>query len=212
MTPLPIPRTTLTVAVALVALVGCQPSQARAVPSVAQIGGDLKCVNGDHGFEDFQAGWGFCYPGTWKYTERSQGSQSPPGLDLTFDITNAPATPVPCPSATPPPPATVTPSASPSPLPSNTPCSGQFAFMIISTYERGNASDLAGWEQANITPPQAMDPIAWGNSVQAGRLADGRRIALTPHHVVILDLHSSGGLLDIETEMSSRLATWVFSF
>ena len=84
--------------------------------------------------------------------------------------------------------------------------------MIISTYERGNASDLAGWVQANIAQPPAMDAIAWGNAVEAARLADGRRIALTPHHVVILDLHSSGGLLDIETEMSNRLGTWVFSF
>jgi len=33
---------------------------------------------------------------------------------------------------------------------------------------------------------------------------------LTPHHVVILDLHS--GLLDLETEMSARLNSWKFSF
>jgi hypothetical protein len=42
------------------------------VPSVAQIGADLNCVSGDHGFEDAAAGWGFCYPGTWKYIEKSQ--------------------------------------------------------------------------------------------------------------------------------------------
>ena len=55
-----------------------------------------------------------------------------------------------------------------------------------------------------------MTAITWGNAVEAGQLADGRRVALTQHHVVILDLHS--GLLDLETEMSSRLSTWKFSF
>jgi hypothetical protein len=204
MTPLPIALKTLATAAMLLVLAGCQPSQTRAVPSVAQIGADLKCVNGDHGFEDLQAGWGFCYPGTWKYTEKSQGSQSPPGLDLTFDITNVPPTPVPCASPT-------TPSPT-SPRPSSTPCSGQFAFMIISTYERGNATDLAGWAHANMPSTLTMDPITWGNAVQAYRLSDGRRIALTPHHVVIMDLHTGEGLLDLDTEMGSRLNTWVFSF
>src|SRR5438128_7994397 len=125
-TPLPIPRKILT-AVALVALVGCQPNYPRPVPSVPQIGSNLQCPKGDHGYEDPQAGWGFCYPGTWRYTERSQASQSPPGLDLTFDITFVPPTPTPCPSPSP------SPSASPgaSPLPAASPCSGDFAFMII---------------------------------------------------------------------------------
>src|SRR5881227_3057845 len=48
-----------------------------------QIGPDLKCSVGDHAFEDAQAGWGFCYPGTWKYNERANQSASPSGLDLT---------------------------------------------------------------------------------------------------------------------------------
>ena len=39
------------------------------VPTVAQIGGNLKCATGDHGFEDAEAAWGFCYPGTWQYNE-----------------------------------------------------------------------------------------------------------------------------------------------
>jgi hypothetical protein len=33
---------------------------------------------------------------------------------------------------------------------------------------------------------------------------------MTPHHVVIMDLHS--GLLNLESEMSTRLNTWKFSF
>src|SRR5438132_11085395 len=144
-TPPPIPpKIVLALALAL-ALAGCQPgSNPRAVPSVPQIGGDLKCSKGDHGYEDPQAGWGFCYPGTWRYTERSQASQSPPGLDLTFDITFVPPTPAPCPSPSP------SPSASPaaSPPPAASPCSGDFAFMIISTYQRRDSSSLAGWAES----------------------------------------------------------------
>ena len=188
-------------ALAMVALAGFQPNSPHPVPSVPQIGADLKCAAGDHGYEDPQAGWGFCYPGGWKYIERSQSSQSPPGLDLTFDVTFAPASPVPC--------------VSPSPVEAGaTPragaCSGQFAFMIISTYERGSSSDLAAWVAANLKPDQQVTPISWGNAVEAGQLPDGRRVALTQHHIVILDLHS--GLLDLETEMSARLSTWKFSF
>ena len=182
---------------AVFAFAGCQPASTnRPVPSVAQIGSGLKCASGDHGFADFQAGWGFCYPGTWKYNERSQGSLVPPGLDLTFDITDVPCT---APSG-----------ASGQPVCS--PDAGLFAFMIISTYERGNATSLAGWELANLPQVPASQPISWGNATDAARLADGRRIALTPHHVVILDLHSGQGHLDLESQMSSRLNTWVFSY
>ena len=199
--PLPIPRSILA-ALAMVALAGCQPNSAHPVPSVPQIGGNLKCSQGDHGYEDPQAGWGFCYPGTWRYTERSQASQSPPGLDLTFDITFVPPTPTPCPSAAAPP--------SGSPAAQASPCSGDFAFMIISTYQRGDSDSIAGWAAANMKPTPQLDAISWGNAVEAARLSDGRRIALTPHHVVIMDLHS--GLLNLEAEMSTRLGTWKFSF
>lgn len=177
------------------ALAGCQPaSTPRPVPSVAQIGGDLNCGGGDHGFEDVQAGWGFCYPGSWKYNERSQASQTPPGLDLTFEITDAPCTT---------PPAGGKPNCSPN--------AGDFAFMIISTYERGSSTDLGSWVQANLPSTETVGPaIVWGNAQQAAKLSDGRRIALTPHHVVIMDLHS--GLLDLESVMSSRLYTWKFTY
>src|SRR2546426_3139588 len=99
--PLPFPRKLLVAIAILAAVVGCQPSGPRPVPSVPQIGGNLKCSQGDHGYEDPQAGWGFCYPATWRDTERSQASQSPPRLDLTFDITFVPPTPTPWPSPSP---------------------------------------------------------------------------------------------------------------
>ncbi len=194
-TPLPIPRKVLA-ALALLAFAGCQPANGpRPVPSVPQIGADLKCGQGDHGYEDPQAGWGFCYPGTWRYTERAQSSQSPVGLDLTFDITYAPPTPAPCGGSRP---------------AGSSPCPGDFAFMIVSTYERGTATDLAGWVSDNLKTTSQLQSIEWGNAQQAARFQDGRRIALTPHHVVIMDLHS--GLLDLETEMGARLDTWKFSF
>jgi hypothetical protein len=84
--------------------------------------------------------------------------------------------------------------------------------MIISTYERGSSPDLASWEQANLAVVPAGETISWGDSLQAAKLADGRRIALTQHHVVIMDLHSGVGHLDLETQMSSRLGTWKFTF
>lgn len=204
--PLPSAVKRLAALAVLVVLAGCQPaSNSRPVPSVAQIGSNLKCASGDHGFDDPQAGWGFCYPSGWKYNERSQASTNPPGLDLAFDITFAPDVRVPCPN-----PSASPVQSSPSPLPAASPCSGQFAFMIISTYERGASTDLTSWMAANQLPASNLETITWGNAVQAARLPDGRRMALTPHHVVIMDLHS--GLLDLETPMSARLDTWKFSF
>jgi len=204
----------------LLLLAACTPGNTpRAVPSVSQIGGDLNCTNGDHGYEDVQAGWGFCYPGTWKYNERAQASSSPPGLDLTFDITDVPCT-SPAPGT----------GASPSVRPVCLPNAGLFAFMIISTYERGGAPDLTSWIAANLVPhpiatasptlkvtpspaptPPSFQPIQWGNATEAGRFADGRRIALTQGHVVILDLRSGVGQLDLEAQMSTRLSTWKFT-
>src|SRR3981081_2417146 len=137
-TPLSSPRKILAAVIAVVALAGCQSGpNARPVPSVAQIGSELKCLNGDHGFSDNQAGWGFCYPGTWQYRIRAQGSHSPAPheLDLTFDIID-----VPCSS----------PSAGASARPVCSPGAGLFAFMIVSTYERGNLSNLATWAQARL--------------------------------------------------------------
>ena len=91
------PRQALATVAAVLALAACQQGPTpHPVPSVQQIGSDLKCASGDHAFEDIQAGWGFCYPASWRYLERSQSIASPPGLDLTFDITFAPPTPVAC--------------------------------------------------------------------------------------------------------------------
>ena len=88
--------------------------------------------------------------------------------------------------------------------------------MIVSTFDRGDSASLSAWEAANLNPVPDAQSIQWGNSVEAARFADGRRIALTPHHVVILDLHSNvssgAGHLDLEGLMSTRLYTWKFTF
>jgi hypothetical protein len=43
-------------------------------------------------------------------------------------------------------------------------------------------------------------------------MVDGKRIALTPHHVVILEMRSGLDLLDLETPMAARLSTWKFVY
>jgi hypothetical protein len=209
----------LTVPLLAVVLAACQfgPQDTRPVPSVRQIGSDLKCASGDHGYED-QVGWGFCYPGTWQYVLRSQSNNVPiPELDLIFDVTNVPCT---------------TPSPIPgegSPRPVCGTGAGLFGVIIVSTYTRNNASNLAAWIQANLlasptpsgspspspssspspSPSPIIQTIAWGNAQEAGLLPDGRRIALTPQQVVILTLHP--GNLDLESAMSTRLGTWKFT-
>jgi hypothetical protein len=131
---------------------------------------------------------------------RAQSSTNPTRLDLTFDITD-----IPCVSGSP--------VAGETPRPVCATGAGLFGFMIISTFERGTSPDLASWMLANLKPvPTVGQAIAWGNSTEADRLSDGRRIALTQHHVVILDLRTTLNQLDLETLMSSRLNTWVFTF
>jgi hypothetical protein len=183
----PIPPKIL-VAVLVLALAGCQPANPRPVPSVPQIGANLKCAQKDHGYQDPQFGWGFCYPATWRYIERSQGVDAPKGVDLTFDITCL------------------------SECRASTPTAGTdnnlFGFMIVSTYERGGATDLTSWASSNLRPGTTLESIPWGDASEAARLPDGRRIALTPHYVIVLDVRS--GLLDVEGEMASRLDTWNF--
>ena len=174
----------------------------RATPSVSQIGADLKCPGRDHPFEDNVAGWGFCYPETWKYNLRAQTTVNPPELDLVFDITD-----VPC--------VLTTPTPGQTPRPTCAPNAGLFGLMVVYTYERGSSATLEDWIPHNLRSASSArtsfgDPIFWGNSKQALKMPDGRRIALTPTHVVILELRSGAGNLDLEAAMSTRLGTWKF--
>jgi hypothetical protein len=197
--PPPIPPKILAAAALVLLLAGCQPgSSPRSVPTVPQIGGDLKCAGGDHGYADQQLGWGFCYPSSWRYTEKIQATDSPSGVDLTFEITCITECKPQCP----------TPASGTRPTcPTET---GLFGFMIVSTYDRAGASDLGSWLTAKLPNATRGDPLEWGNALEATRLADGRLAALTPHDVVILDVHPS--LLDLNGEMTSRLGTWKFTY
>src|SRR6202022_3100642 len=167
-TPVKTIATVYVLVLALFVLAGCQPGpNPRPVPSVSQIGSELKCLNGDHGYSDLQAGWGFCYPATWQYRIRAQSYQSPDPreLDVTFDITD-----VPCTTASPAAPG----AASARPVCSS--AAGLFAFMIVSTFDRSGAPSLAAWQRAN--PKFASDAriasvaetIKWGNAVEAAKL------------------------------------------
>ena len=164
------------------------------------MGSDLKCPRGDHSYEDNAAGWGFCYPGTWKYNLHTQSTASPPELDIVLDITDVPCT---------------TPTAPPgqTPRPSCAPNAGLFGLMVVSTFERGSASTLADWLQTPVASAARLrggESISWGNAKEALHMPDGRRIALTATHVVILELRSGAGNLDLEGAMGSRLGTWKF--
>jgi hypothetical protein len=170
-------------------------------PSVAQIGSDLNCTSGDHGFEDGQAGWGFCYPATWQYLERVANpiDAGPTHLDILLSITDVPCVPG-------------TPVAAETPRPVCQPQAGLFGLMVISTYDRGTAADLAGWMSSNLKPVPTGESIQWGNATEADKLTDGRRIALTPHHVVVMELRFGKDGLDLESLMSPRLSTWKFLY
>ena len=178
----------------------CGGPVSRPAPSVPQIGSDLNCPTGDHGFEDGQAGWGFCYPGNWQYLERAGNGtdSSPTHLDLLLyftKVTCVPGTPDPA-----------------APRPVCSPGTGSFGLVVVSTYDSGGATDLASWMQANLKPAPVGQAIQWGNATQANQLSDGRRIALTPHHVVILDLRATKDGLDLEAQLSMRLSSWKFLY
>jgi hypothetical protein len=170
-------------------------------PSVAQIGSDLNCAATDHGFEDGQAGWGFCYPATWQYLERVANpvDAGPTHLDILLSITDVPCVPG-------------TPIASETPRPVCQPNAGLFGLMVVSTYDRAGAPDLTTWMQTNLKPVPVGQLIQWGNATEADQLADGRRIALTPNHVVVMELRFNKDGLNLESFMSTRLSTWKFLY
>ena len=85
--------------------------------------------------------------------------------------------------------------------------------MVISTYDRAGAPDLMSWIQANLKPTPALGrPIQWGDATEALLLPDGRRVALTPHHVVVMELRFNKDGLDLESMMSTRQSTWKFLY
>jgi hypothetical protein len=149
-------------------------------PSIKTEGQNVKCPNGDHGIDEVQFGWSWCYPSSWKFQERLQPTSTPSGVDATFDIVND--------------------------VPPGQPGSGDFGFLIVGTYQIGSATDLESWVAANIGPGQTLTSITWGNSRSAAIDGEGRRYALTATHVVEMDVRGEA----ISAEMGKRLDTWKF--
>lgn len=172
---------------ALVVLAACSSStQPGTPPQPTPAGQRLGCVSGDHGLFEAQLGWGFCYPGNWRFRERVQTSTFPVGVDTTFDIVDGST---------------------------RQPTSGQFGFLIIGTYQIGTATNLQEWLKANGLPDAQVETIRWGNSREAVKVTNtSLRYAMTSHHVVMLDPRQGSDNLDLEGELVKRLSTWQFDY
>jgi hypothetical protein len=180
-----VPIRILATAVLAGLLAACAPALPSPVPTPSHQAPLESCAKGDNPWVEQTLGWAFCYPGTWHFRERLQTTDAPSGLDATFDITDF----------------------------VQGPDSGKFGFMIISTDNRGGAATLADWVGKNLGPTVQLQPISWANSVEAAQEVGGdRRFALTAHQVVVLELRSGAGNLDLEGAMSARLSTWKFLY
>ncbi len=180
-------------ALGLLALTACSAGPGigggpRPAPSIQTAAGSVRCTGSDHGLDEVQFGWGFCYPGDWKYREKLQPSQAPKGVDTTFDIVVAP--------------------------PTAQPDQGLFGYMIIGTYELDGSTGLDEWARRNLGPDVQLTPLQWGNARSAAVVEGPRRqrIALTAHHIVTMDIREGEGNLGLDAEMGKRLTTWRFDF
>ena len=168
---------------ALVLVGACTPSTTASpapAPTIRTEGQGVKCPGSDHGIDEVQFGWSWCYPASWKFQERLQPTATPAGVDATFDIVND--------------------------LPAGQVGSGDFGFLIVGTYQLGATQTLAAWVTANVGGDEKLSSINWGNAGEAAQDEKGRRFALTGTHVVEMDVRGDA----IAAEMGKRLATWKF--
>lgn len=150
-------------------------------------GVDLHCRPGDGGEYDPVLGWGFCFPATWHTLNGERTQKTPIGVDAVFDITDY----------------------------ASGPTNGFFGVIIISTDQRGSAANLGDWISTNVGPAIKTEPLQWGNAIEAAAQVGSDRptyYALTPHHVIVLELHSGPGNLDLQSAMSARFQTWKFTY
>ena len=88
---------------------------------------------------------------------------------------------------------------------------GFFGFMIVGSYQRGDAPDLRSWLAANEPGDTDVQPTTWGNAVEAVQVTGQlKRYALTERRVYALTEREGAGNLDLEAAMQPRLATWSF--
>ncbi len=157
---------------------------ARAIPTPTPTP-PVACAAGDAALVESALGWAFCLPGTWRYRERTQSTQAPVGTDTTFDVTDF----------------------------ATGPTHGLFGFIIVSTDPRVPGQSLSEWVAQNVQPGLQLAAITWGNSDQAFKEVGGSRyFALTPHHVIVLQLNFASDNLDLRTAMEPRLGTWRFAY
>ena len=170
---------------ALLALVACQTGTPAPESTPKPSALAVHCATGDQALQEPILGWAFCYPATWEALERQQSTTAPSGVDAVFDVTET------APGAV----------------------NGLFGVMIVSTDDRAGAAGLSDWVAAHVGAGIQLQPITWGNALEAGQDVTGhKRYALTPHQVVILELRSGPGNLDLESAMSARLDTWKFVY
>ena len=88
---------------------------------------------------------------------------------------------------------------------------GLFGFMIIGSYDRGNAASLNDWLAANAPDDADTSPIQWGNSAEAAAVnGQLKRYALGSHRVYLMNIREGAGNLDLDTAMKQRLQYWIF--
>ncbi|HEX6488060.1 MAG TPA: hypothetical protein VF137_04175 [Candidatus Dormibacteraeota bacterium] len=176
----------VTLAAGALLATSCQPATPTGHPTQS-VGLNLHCAPGDSGEYDQQLGWAFCFPATWRALNGERTQKTTQGVDAVFDITDY----------------------------ATGPTNGFFGVFIISSDTRGSAANLQDWINTNIGTSLQLQPIQWGNAIEAYSEEGGplpRYLALTPHMVVILELHSGPGNLDLKTAMTARFSTWKFTY
>ena len=175
-------------AVAVLVAAACQQSSSGTPPPTSRPA-EVQCAKGDAAEVNDALGWAFCVPSTWRALggPKTQRTDAPKGVDTVYDITDF------------------------APGPNN----GLFGVMIISTDDRGSTASLQDWVDQNIGKGLNLQSVQWGNAQAALQEVGGphpRWFALTPHHVVVLELHSGQGNLDLNAVMAPRLSTWKFTY
>lgn len=169
-------------------LAACQQGATHTPPPGARQT-NLHCGSGDAAEVNDSLGWAFCFPSTWRALggPKTQRTDAPKGVDTVYDITDF----------------------------ATGPTNGLFGVFIISTDDRAGATSLQDWIDKNIGTGLHLQPAQWGNAAEALQEVGGahpRWFALTPHHVVILELHSGEGNLDLNAAFAPRLDTWRFTY